>query len=257
MDGQDQATYEPMPTQATLPIPQLLSPNPEADKGIILQPSSNIDGGEAGNVVVSDILPMDALMLLSTRLEALARVTGDIPSTPPYLTDPAKKTLGPGGENEPSSIEFTQACIDEGGESADSTQQDALARRFFSKTAPGVSIEEYLLRLQKFCPMSTAIYLAASRYINKLAVVEKIIPVTPRSVHRLSLASLRVAMKALEDLSYPHERFAMVGGVTKDELRKLEVGFCFLTDFDLVVDADTLLQEVMSLREGKESTVSS
>jgi hypothetical protein len=80
-----------------------------------------------------------------------------------------------------------------------------------------------------------------------MAVVEKIVPVTPRNVHRLLLAGLRVAMKALEDLSWPHARFAKVGGVSEIELGRLEITFCFLMNFELKVDAEMLTREVLSL----------
>ena len=79
--------------------------------------------------------------------------------------------------------------------------------------------------------MSTAVYLATSHYISRLAVREKLLTVTVRNVHRLVLAGLRVAMKALEDLSWPHGRFAKVGGISELELGKLEIAFCFLMDF--------------------------
>ena len=101
--------------------------------------------------------------------------------------------------------------------------------------------------MHKYCPMSTAVYIATSCYITRMAVVEHIVPVTPRNVHRLLLAGLRVAMKALEDLSWPHARFSKVGGVSEVELGRLEVTFCFLMDFELKVDAEMLQREVMSL----------
>lgn len=47
-------------------------------------------------------------------------------------------------------------------------------------------------------------------------------------------------MKALEDLSYPHAKIARVGGVSEIELARLEISFCFLVGFELVVDEETL-----------------
>ncbi len=99
--------------------------------------------------------------------------------------------------------------------------------------------------------MSTAVYLATSLYIHKLAVVEHTVPVTGRNVHRLLLAGLRVAMKALEDLSYPHRRFAKVGGVSEMELGRLEVAFCFLTNFELKVDEGMLGRRARAMRDGE------
>lgn len=126
-------------------------------------------------------------------------------------------------------------------------QHGALARKFYSKRPPPISLEDYLMRLHKYCPMSTGLYLAASHYIGRLTIVEKILPVTPRNAHRLLLAGLRVAMKALEDRAWAHERFAKVGGVSDAELGRLEITFCFLMDFTLKVDKETLQHEAESL----------
>ncbi|KAI0594578.1 cyclin-domain-containing protein [Biscogniauxia sp. FL1348] len=128
-------------------------------------------------------------------------------------------------------------------------QHSAITRKFFSKAPPPISIEDYLLRMHRFCPMSTAVYLATSYYIYRLAVEERAIPVTRRNCHRLLLAGLRVAMKALEDLSYPHAKIARVGGVSEIELARLEISFCFLTGFELVVGEETLRKHWETLKQ--------
>lgn len=56
-------------------------------------------------------------------------------------------------------------------------------------------------------------------------------------------------MKALEDLSYPHSRFAKVGGVSETELARLEISFCFLTNFEFKTSKETLLNHALGLRE--------
>lgn len=114
--------------------------------------------------------------------------------------------------------------------------------------------------------MSTAVYLAASVYLHRLAVVDKILPITRYNVHRLVLAALRVASKATEDLSHSHKRFAKVGGLSENELSRLEVstlpyavstrangtnnspGFCFLVNFELRIDQATMERQVQDLR---------
>lgn len=129
-------------------------------------------------------------------------------------------------------------------------QHGAITRKFYSKKPPPISIEDYLSRMHRFCPMSTAVYLATSLYIHRLAVDERAIPVTRRNAHRLVLAGLRVAMKALEDLSYPHGKMAKVGGVSEVELARLEISFCFLTNFELVVTEQVLREHCDVLRQG-------
>ncbi|KAI1335682.1 cyclin-domain-containing protein [Xylariaceae sp. FL0016] len=130
-------------------------------------------------------------------------------------------------------------------------QHSAITRKFFSKAPPPISIEDYLLRIHRFCPMSTAVYLATSLYIFRLAVEERAIPVTRRNCHRLLLAGLRVAMKALEDLSYPHAKIAKVGGVSELELARLEISFCFLAGFELVVGEEMLRKHWEDLRQSQ------
>ncbi|KAK3949553.1 cyclin-dependent protein kinase [Pseudoneurospora amorphoporcata] len=130
------------------------------------------------------------------------------------------------------------------------TQHSAITRKFYSRLPPPISITDYLLRIHQYCPMSTAVYLAASLYIHRLAIIERAIVVTKRNAHRLLLAGIRVAMKALEDLSYPHGKFAKVGGVSETELARLEISFCFLVGFELRVDEEALRGQWDMLKSG-------
>ena len=130
-------------------------------------------------------------------------------------------------------------------------QHSAITRKFYSRKPPPIGISDYLLRIHRFCPMSTAVYLATSLYIHRLAVTERAIAVTKRNAHRLLLAGLRVAMKALEDLSYPHSKVARVGGVSDVELARLEISFCFLTGFELVVRGEDMRDHWVLMRSGK------
>lgn len=131
-------------------------------------------------------------------------------------------------------------------------QHSAITRKFYSKKPPPIGISDYLLRIHRFCPMSTAVYLATSLYIHRLAVDERAVAVTKRNAHRLLLAGLRVAMKALEDLSYPHAKVAKVGGVSELELARLEISFCFLCGFELMVGSAMLEDHWRRMRGGSD-----
>ncbi|RKF83796.1 putative metallopeptidase family m24 protein [Golovinomyces cichoracearum] len=128
------------------------------------------------------------------------------------------------------------------------SQYSVIARKFYSKYMPPISLVDYLMRIHRFCPMSTAVYLATSLYIHKLAIDEKTISVTRRNCHRLVLAGLRVTMKALEDHSYAHAHFAKVGGVSVSELAKLEISFCFLINFEFIKSGEMLVQHACDLK---------
>ncbi|POS85361.1 hypothetical protein EPUL_003982 [Erysiphe pulchra] len=127
-------------------------------------------------------------------------------------------------------------------------QSSAIIRKFYSKSLPPINLVDYLMRIHKFCPMPTAVYLATSSYIHRLATEEKTISVTRRNCHRLVLAGLRVTMKAFEDQVYSHSRFSKVGGVTPGELARLEINFCFLIDFDFIISVEALLKHALDLK---------
>jgi hypothetical protein len=269
-------------------------PNPAEDAGLAIDAPNddpNASPSSPDTLDVFTIGPITALKLLCAGIEALTRITGDVPPTPPptFSTPPNMRGMQAEKENIIRSNSYKNLAelqnrrprtpSDSGsdidgvvlrkrtpisspkiaptephiiiGDNAEplNVQHSAITRKFYSKHPPPISLEDYLMRIHKFCPMSTAVYLATSYYIHKLAVDERAIPVTRRNSHRLLLAGLRVAMKALEDLSYPHSRFAKVGGVSEGELARLEISFCFLTNFEFRTTKEKLLDHAISLKE--------
>jgi Cyclin len=238
------------------------------------------------NLDIFTLPAVAALKLLCQNVDSLVRMTGDVPPTPPVrsranspgpgashlhnsfspdsATTPKKENEGFGfsqsSNDQIDGVSFAKTPI--GSPEAHPheptavigaqtqpihIQHGAIARKFWSKRPPPISLEDYLMRMHKYCPMSTAVYLATSCYISRLVIRDHLVPITPRNVHRLILAGLRVAMKALEDLSWPHGRFSKVGGVSESELGRLEITFCFLMDFSLKVDERMLSREAENL----------
>lgn len=258
--------------------PQPPPPNPAADAGLVPQckPSSVAESPPWDDAELDiDTLPAVAAMkILCQSLETLVRLTGDVPPTPPVsrpstpsrhhsrqrsfssrpptpvpsedLKELVKRdSLVPIGapeacESEPVIVEESAASI--------RYQTQVLARKFYSRSVPTVSMEDYLKRLEHWCPMSTAVYLAAGSYIHKIAVEEKLVHVTGRTSHRLVLAALRVAMKAVEDIRYPHNRFAIVGGVNDAQLVSLELAFLYVTNFELRITREGLREKTLAMR---------
>ncbi|KAI0016316.1 cyclin-domain-containing protein [Xylariomycetidae sp. FL0641] len=304
-------------TTPTSPPPP---PNPSNDPRLVSQarssPALHALMGTASSEDLFKLSPLAALKLLSSGVEALVRITGDIPPTPPPASptipnmrglqrekaaivrshseknlarlreqaaeqshrqkqqqqqqqeqaqnqNQAQGFFGASAAAQPiDGVQLKQptappAKVPEpyvviGADSQPlNLQHSAITRKFYSKAPPPISVEDYLLRIHRFCPMSTAVYLATSLYIFRLAVEERAIPVTKRNCHRLLLAGLRVAMKALEDLSYPHAKMAHVGGVSEPELARLEISFCFLAGFELVVREETLRKHWEALEQGR------
>ncbi|MCJ1473248.1 hypothetical protein MMC13_001899 [Lambiella insularis] len=259
------------------------APRPSADAGMRASPGvlgeELVPAAEDHDINIFTLSPVIALKMLCSLVDDIVHITGDIPPTPPVSlpNTPKVRPLQENRANHNHPEGFKQ-CSDQedhdvlltsktpmGSPEAHPTeafhiigsdtkplhiQDGALIRKFYSKRSPPIPLEEYLLRLHCYCPMSTAVYLATAFYIHKLSIIERIVPVTGRNAHRLVLAGLRSAMKALEDLSYPHRRFAKVGGVSEPELGRLEISFCFLMDFDFRVDKEILYQQALMMRDG-------
>ncbi|KAK1989806.1 cyclin [Colletotrichum falcatum] len=289
-------------------------PNPSSDPKLSVADCESPPNAPENDDVFK-LSPRSAMKLLSGGIEALVRITGDIPPTPPPTSPTLPNMRGMAAEKalirsnseknlarmlqeaqaatghshpSPRRPTTTSRASGSGGPSSQpidgvhlrraaqspaspapapptrppepyiiigensqplNLQHSAITRKFYSKKPPPIGIEEYLARIHRFCPMSTAVYLATSLYIHRLAVDEQTIPVTRRNAHRLVLAGLRVAMKALEDLSYSHSKMAKVGGVSDLELARLEISFCFLANFELVVREDTLKEHWEVLKQ--------
>ncbi|KOS43276.1 hypothetical protein ACN38_g5827 [Penicillium nordicum] len=202
---------------------------------------------------VFDISPEAALHLLCLNIERLGAYFAQKPvgTDELHVHGPAPLDYNTPAEDEPEvntvglHVKDSDDPVDPVRATEEAIQMAILAKKFLSKKVPPIPLNEYLLRLHRYCPMSTAVYLAASVYISKMTLVENVLRVLPKNMHRLVLAGVWVASKALEDLSYPHSRVAKVGGVSEQELSKLEISFCFLADFELRVDAQMLMNEAL------------
>ncbi|EWC44472.1 hypothetical protein DRE_06740 [Drechslerella stenobrocha 248] len=180
---------------------------------------------------------------VTVKRKAISPVGSDTPFSPPTQSLSSPET-------------FTGKVIGEGVEAMDNmTQYSTITRKFWSKTAPPISVEDYLFRIHRYCPLSTSVYLAASLYLHRLAVKDNILPITTLSVHRALVAALRVAAKSIEDCTHSQKLFAKVAGLSESELSKLEISFCFLTGFDLTVNEAMLRKQSEVLRKQAEMQV--
>jgi len=229
-----------------------------------------------------------AMKIIVRSVVALANSAGDVPATPPIsrpgtpgskenfaaikghrrtASRPATPIPAERQEHQPTELDPPEAGNDEptiahdigAGALPEHLQRANMARKFFSKTVPKVGVEEYMNRIQKYCPLSTAVWLAAGSYILRLCVIDKTVPLTYRTMHRLVLACALVAMKALEDHRWPQKRFAAVGGVDESALSRLELCVEFLLGFDVqIFSSDKLKDLTLSLqRAGQAATMTS
>lgn len=211
-EGQETSSITSKPPQ---------TPNPSADKGLAPSiESAKAEPGslpDPDSIDIFTLLPVTALKMLCDGLLTLVCITGDIPPTPPMsapntpnlgLIEAEKENFGDAGKENrrrsgivvgigdddavPAKAKTpigspeahpTEALHVVGARTESlSVQHGVIIRKFYSKRPPPIALEDYLMRLHKYCPMSTAVYLATSLYIHRLAVVERFLPVTGRNV---------------------------------------------------------------------------
>lgn len=254
------------PDGAAAPPPP---PSPSHVESVQPNPS---DGGKIDRPLVLDSAQWDinsisalaALRMLIEALDSLAEATGDIPPTPP-VSRPVTPNTEEQRQLQLHRISSPEASLSIGspeahphepitlihGSTVPSTdvQHAAIARRFFSKTVPPFTLEQYLLRFHHYCPHSAGVYLGAASFVHRLCITDLEVPATNRTIHRLALGSIRVAEKTLEDNKWRQKRSADVGGVSCHALMHLELALCYLLDFELGLGAKSMAEGMFGLQQ--------
>ncbi|CAE6502037.1 unnamed protein product [Rhizoctonia solani] len=122
----------------------------------------------------------------------------------------------------------------------------AASLAFHARNIPSISIEQYLLRILKYCPTTNEVFLGLLVYFDRMSrlATECAAPHSPAphrtltidsyNIHRLLIAGVTVASKFFSDVFYTNSRYAKVGGLPQSELNQLELQFLLLNDFRYV-----------------------
>mmetsp|Transcript_34416 Transcript_34416/g.86437 ORF Transcript_34416/g.86437 Transcript_34416/m.86437 type:complete len:655 (-) Transcript_34416:69-2033(-) len=98
--------------------------------------------------------------------------------------------------------------------------------------APSISVRKYLSRLVRFSAATTETLAVALVYVERLCV-RGVIVLTELNVHRLLITAATISAKFLNDSYYQNSYYARVGGLSCNELNRLELEFLFMIDFRL------------------------
>ena len=115
--------------------------------------------------------------------------------------------------------------------------QKEITKCFESETQPSISIEDYITRLYNFSKSNESTIIASLIYIDRFCQNNNFI-LTKYNIYKLILTSFVVAMKYNEDFIYSMDIFSKIGGLSLSELKKLELKFLFMIQFDLYIDKE-------------------
>ncbi|KAG5972982.1 hypothetical protein E4U55_000683 [Claviceps digitariae] len=113
--------------------------------------------------------------------------------------------------------------------------------RFHSRTAPGISVRDYLHRLARHATLTPPLLLAMVYYIDRLCALYPEFTINTLTVHRFLITAATVAAKGLSDSFWNNTTYARVGGVRLAELKLLELEFLYRVDWKIVPNPEVLV----------------
>ncbi|KAI2631957.1 cyclin-domain-containing protein [Hypoxylon sp. NC1633] len=113
--------------------------------------------------------------------------------------------------------------------------------RFHSRTAPGISVSDYLQRLAKHATLTPPLLLSMVSYIDRLCEYYPDFTINTLTVHRFLITAATVAGKGLSDSFWNNSFYARVGGVKVAELKLLELEFLTRVDWRIVPNPEVLV----------------
>lgn len=120
---------------------------------------------------------------------------------------------------------------------------------FGPRTAPGISVVDYLNRLARHATLSPPLLLSMVYYIDRLCALYPEFTINTLTVHRFLITAATVAAKGLSDSFWNNATYAKVGGVRLAELKLLELEFLYRVDWKIVPNPDVLVAYYRGLVE--------
>lgn len=117
------------------------------------------------------------------------------------------------------------------------------------RTAPGISVRDYLHRLARHATLTPPLLLAMVYYIDRLCALYPEFTINTLTVHRFLITAATVAAKGLSDSFWNNTTYARVGGVRVHELKLLELEFLYRVDWKIVPNPEVLVAYYKGLVE--------
>ncbi|RDX50140.1 cyclin-domain-containing protein [Lentinus brumalis] len=119
--------------------------------------------------------------------------------------------------------------------------------RFHSRTAPGISILDYLRRIVRFTKAERACLLITLHYIDQISARMPAFVLSSLTCHRFVIAAICVSSKCLCDAFCSNSVYAKVGGIPVAELNVLEREFLRIIDWNLTCTGEVLQEYYVNL----------
>ena len=108
---------------------------------------------------------------------------------------------------------------------------------FSAKIVPGISINDYLKRIQKYTNIEKNTLIISLILIDRFCEISKTI-LTYYNIHRILFSAILMSIKYNEDSFYDNKYYSQIAGVKVKELQILEYNFIKLLNCELYVSRE-------------------
>ena len=105
---------------------------------------------------------------------------------------------------------------------------------FSANLIPGISIEDYLLRIQTYANIEKSTLIICLIFIDKLCHTADV-TLTHYNIHRILFTAVLLSIKYNEDSFFDNQYYSEIAGVKIKELKLLEYTFISMVEFKLFV----------------------
>jgi hypothetical protein len=117
---------------------------------------------------------------------------------------------------------------------------------FSSESIPGISIEDYLIRIQTYANMEKNTLIVSLIFIDRLCKIADL-TLTYYNIHRILFTSVLLSVKYNEDNFYDNKFYSEIAGVKLKELNVLEYTFAKMINFRFFINNDIFEKYVQYL----------
>lgn len=86
---------------------------------------------------------------------------------------------------------------------------------FHSRTAPAITIHDYLLRIVKYASIEKSVLILILIYIDRVCESNRHFSLTSLTSHRFIISSITTGSKAISDTYCTNTHFSRVGGINR------------------------------------------
>ncbi|KAL4267010.1 Cyclin PHO80-like protein [Pleurotus pulmonarius] len=119
--------------------------------------------------------------------------------------------------------------------------------RFHSRSAPNISVLDYLRRIIRFTNVEKSCLLLTLHYVDQICARTPLFTLSSLTCHRFVIAAIAVSSKGLCDTFCTNSLYAKVGGISLSELNLLEREFLSAIDWRLTCTREVLQEYYINL----------